>query len=107
MNLMQGDIVLVRYPFSNMVDYKIRPALIVSNDLFNKQSDPWACPISSKNINNYIDVSESLIEGKLNKKSFVKTSAIAFLDVDLILKKIGSIKKEKMKQISVKIIANL
>jgi len=39
MEIQQKELVLLPYPFSNMEGTKVRPALIVSNNLFNKKSD--------------------------------------------------------------------
>jgi mRNA interferase MazF len=102
----QGDLVLIRYPFSNQIDYKIRPAIIVSNNSFNKKFDSWACPVSSKNKNNYFEITNFVENGNLDKKSFVKTDAIASLDSNLVLKKLGKINSEKINLIINKIISN-
>ena len=91
----QGDLILVRFPFSNMVDYKIRPALIVSNNKHNRNFDLWASPITSKNGLDCIALKNSLEEGKLDKESFVKTSVITNIEKDLVLKKIGKLNTEK------------
>jgi len=39
MKVIQREIVLIEYPFSDLLGSKIRPALIISNELFNKKSD--------------------------------------------------------------------
>lgn len=103
----QGDIVLVRYPFSNVTDYKIRPALVISNNEFNKKFDNWICPLTSKKLEQCIPVQSSLIEGKLEKESFAKTNSIATIENDLILKKIGKINKQKTIEIIEQIIKNM
>lgn len=103
----QGDIVLVRFPFSNVIDYKIRPALIVSNNSFNKKFDSWICPITTKKSVQCIEFNDSIIEGKLDRKSFVKTNIVAVIERDLMLKKIGKINHKKTNEIIEKIIKNL
>ncbi len=105
--MQQGDIILVRFPFSNLGQFKVRPALIVSNDDFNKKWDFWACAVTSKNKDQCISLKGSLIEGKFEKESFAKTNAITTLEKDLVLKKIGKIHKEKTKEIVESIIENL
>lgn len=105
--LQQGDLILVRFPFSNLVQFKVRPALIVSNDEFNKNSDVWACAVTSKNKSHCVPLKGSFEEGRLEKESFAKTSAIATIEKELVLKKIGKIGKEKTKEIIEKIIENL
>lgn len=105
--MQQGDIILVRFPFSNLSQFKIRPALIVSNDEFNKTSDVWVCAVTSKKKDHCITLKSSLEEGKFEKESFAKTNAIATIEKDIVLKKIGKIKKEKTSEIIEKIIENL
>ena len=90
----QGDIVLVRYPYTNLVDYKIRPAVIVSNEKFNKAHASFlACPITSKStLPEYcLELTPENFIGKLEAKSFVRADGIALLDKDLFLKEIGSV----------------
>ena len=96
----------VRFPFSNLVQFKVRPALIVSNDEFNKNSDVWACAVTSKNKGHCVSLKGSFDEGKLEKESFAKTNAITTMEKDLVLK-IGKIGKEKTKEIIEKIIENI
>ena len=102
----QGDIILVRYPFSNVIDYKIRPALVVSNSEFNRKFDRLVCPITSKRQEKAIAISGSLAEGKLDRESFAKTNAIATIENDMILKKIGKVSGEKTAEIIGEIIKN-
>jgi mRNA interferase MazF len=42
-----GDVVLVHFPFTDVSGSKLRPALIVSGDSFNKGDDRVLIPISS------------------------------------------------------------
>ena len=39
MNVFQKELILLPYPFSNLEGNKVRPALVVSNDSFNKKGD--------------------------------------------------------------------
>lgn len=101
----QGDIVLVMFPFSNLIDYKIRPALIVSGEKL-KGGDDWFCPITTKERLGSIKINNFLEEGSLDRESFVNFSTIATIDSSRILKKIAHVKKQKMILIIEKIIEN-
>ncbi len=105
--MMQGDIVLVMFPFSNLIDYKIRPALLVSGSKLASTEDKWFCPITSKPDNNFFQINNFLESGNLDRNSFVKTTAISTIDSSRILKKIGHVKETKMKEIIQSIINNL
>jgi mRNA interferase MazF len=44
----QRDIVLLRFPFSNLQSSKVRPAIVLSNDKYNQQSEDFvAVPVTS------------------------------------------------------------
>jgi len=103
----QGDILLVRYPFSNLSDYKIRPAIVVSNTAFNEKHDAWICPVTSKHHDQNILFDGSLTEGTLNKQSYAKPSTIITVNEETILKRVGSLRKEKLLQIIETIKKNL
>ena len=102
----QGEIVLVRYPFTDPHDYKVRPAIIVSNNSFNKKFHPLACPITSKHFDKCIQINNNLSEGNLDKKSFVKTNVIVAIHPELILKIIGKSNKKTIVEIKEKITEN-
>jgi len=95
----QGDIILVKYPFSNLTDYKIRPAIVVSKDEFNLKYDVLACSITSKSKDARISLNGSLSEGELDKDSYVNPTKITPLSEETILQKIGKIKREKLKEV--------
>lgn len=43
---LKGDVVLVRYPFSDLSDYKVRPAIAVSAP--HQSQDVFVVPLTSK-----------------------------------------------------------
>jgi mRNA-degrading endonuclease toxin of MazEF toxin-antitoxin module len=50
MMVTQRDVVLLRFPFSNLRGSKLRPALVISNDSYNSKSEDFiAVVIRSKN----------------------------------------------------------
>ena len=48
MTLTQGDIVIVEFPFTTNLSSKVRPAIVVSNDLVNTSQDVILAQITSK-----------------------------------------------------------
>jgi mRNA interferase MazF len=99
----QGDIVLVRFPFSDLSSSKIRPVLIISNDSYNqKYLDVVVCGITSNlhptDYSIFIDQND-LEMGLLKSKSKIKVDAITALEKSIFLKTIGKIKTEIMKQV--------
>ena len=102
----QGEIILVRYPFTDPHDYKIRPAIIVSNNFFNKKFHTLACPITSKKDPYLFQVNNKLCKGSLDRESFVKTSVVVAIHPELILKVIGKVNQKAIVEIKEKVIQN-
>lgn len=102
MKYKKWDIVLVRFPFTDMSNYKLRPALIISNKDFNNHGNfmfiwiywnKWLWIYSSK-----IDV-DDLKEWKMKKQSYFRFQNIFSLHKDLIEKKVWEIKDSKLEKI--------
>ena len=102
----QGDIVLLEYPSSNLEEKKLRPALIISNNSFNKNSSdcimvPLTSVIKDEPYSIIVD-SKDLSEGKLLKISRIKADKIFSIEKNLIKIKIGKVNQntfEKVKNI--------
>ncbi len=98
MNFKIGDIVLVSFPFSDFSQKKIRPALVVSNNL--KGKDVILCGITSQKDENLISLkNKDLIFGELPKDSFIKAEKIVVFQKNLIFKNVASISKEKQLEV--------
>jgi mRNA interferase MazF len=93
MKVQQKEIVLLPYPFSNLNERKFRPAVVISNNTFNKISnDCLAIPLTSviKNEPYSILINESDLErGRLIKPSRVRVDKIFAVEKNLINVKIG------------------
>jgi mRNA interferase MazF len=50
MSYTQGDVVLVPFPFTDLSDSKIRPAIVVSNKLVNRSDDVILAQITTQPI---------------------------------------------------------
>ncbi|HBB17894.1 MAG TPA: growth inhibitor PemK [Syntrophus sp. (in: bacteria)] len=100
----KGDVVVIPFPFSNLSQSKKRPALILTvlqgNDLI-------LCQITSKSIkDNYaISVDQNdFASGSLNQESNIRPNRLFTADNQIILYRIGNIKKIKLDQVINKII---
>ena len=88
----QRDIIIIPFPYSDLTGAKQRPALILSNDLINKTEDRICCLITSNEPLNGIII-DSLEEGKLPFKSWVKPYRVFTVHEKIIKKKLCVITK--------------
>jgi len=99
----QRDILLTKFPFSDLVGFKVRPVLVLSNDSYNRRfSDLLICAItSSPRPHEYATslVSKDLEQGELKVESKVRADTITSIEQQIVLKKIGRVKKEKYHQV--------
>ena len=97
----QKDLLLVPFPFSDQSGKKVRPVIVISNNEFNKYSDDVIVVGVTSNISKdkYTITLENtnLDEGKLSTKCCIKVENLLKLDKELIIKKIGKINKENLK----------
>lgn len=93
----QKDIVLTKFPFSNLTDFKVRPVLVLSKDSYNrKYADVIVCAITSnleESDYGLTITTESLEEGHLKMASKIRADAITNIEQAIILKKIGKVKQ--------------
>ena len=108
MNFRQKEIVLLPYPFTDQEGSKVRPAVIVSNDLFNKNShDCILVPMTSVIKNEICSViinQEDTALGKIPKQSRIRYDKLFAIDKSLIIMEIGKLKDRKFEEIKQKII---
>ena len=99
----QRDLILVPFPFSDQSGRKVRPAVVISNNYFNNNSEDILIVGVTSNISKDQYAlslnNEGLEEGKLITNCCIKVENILKLDKELIIKKIGKIKNEKFKDI--------
>jgi mRNA interferase MazF len=102
----QGSVVLVDFNYSNQVQSKVRPALVVSNSRYNTISrdvivmkitsrKPTMMSVSLKN--------GDLQSGSLDHSSYVQADGIYALEKELICNTIGIVRPEKMQEVRDKI----
>jgi len=104
----QRDILLIPFPFSDQSGRKVRPVIVISNNEFNEHSgDIIVVGVTSNIIKDKYTISftnKEIEEGKLITQCCIKTENILKIDKELIIKKIGKIKKDTLRKIVNKII---
>ena len=99
----QKEIILLPYPFSDLGGKKVRPALVVSNNAFNKKSsDCIMVPLTSVIKDEPYSVvinQEDLSSGKLIKTSRIRADKIFSVEKSLVRKKIGIIKDNAFEKV--------
>lgn len=99
----QRDLLLVPFPFSDQSGRKVRPVIVLSNNRFNESSQDIIVSGVTSNLSKdkytlRLD-NRDLEKGRLTTECMIKVENILRLDKGLIIKKIGSIKKGKLKEI--------
>lgn len=100
----KGDIVIIPFPFSDLSNFKKRPALVITK---LKGQDLILAQITSQSINDDYGINinnEDFSVGSLKVISNIRPNRIFTADENIILYKIGSLKKEKLDQAISKII---
>lgn len=84
----QKDIVLIPFPYSDLIGSKKRPALIISNEKINKTEDRICCLVTSNIHEKDIEIKNSDFKnGRLPFKSSVRPHRIFTIDKKIIIKK--------------------
>lgn len=103
MGVEQREIVLIKFPFSDLSSNKVRPALIVSNNEFNNiGEDLLLIPITSvlKEVKYSIFVSNNNLDsGNLIVDSRLRIDKLTSLDKNMIVKKIGKVSFEFFEEV--------
>lgn len=103
MNYNQGDLVVVKFPFTDLSDTKVRPGLIVSNNSVNGSGDYIIAMITNQTIRGQqgIQIKSSDLETSLlkNAEPFVYCKKTASLHKSIITKKISSITNREKKKL--------
>lgn len=96
--LSQRDIVLLSFPFSDLKSSKVRPAIVMSNDGYNRSSEDFiAVPITSNlKFRDYavLITNEDLESGRLIVDSKAKVDRVFSVSQRLVRMKIGRMKVE-------------
>jgi len=101
-NYSKSKVVLVKYPFTDLVNFKVRPAIIISKGVYN---DIFIVPLTSKTL--FLRESEFILndwkKAGLNIVTAVKRG-IYTIDSKLILKEIGYLTKDDFEKLKLSIL---
>ena len=101
----QGDIVVVRFPFTDGSEFKKRPALVISNDLVNDTGDYLLVQITSKTHADglSIEIENTDVLRPLALRSYVRSHKIFTVNESLVLSKITEVHTHFVKKVADKI----
>ena len=93
----QGDIVAIAFPFSDLSARKVRPALVLSNNSYNKNNNIILGGIYGKAGPRAIPLTNAdLVHKKLNKDSFIDLQNIFSAERTLIGKSVDTLSSKML-----------
>jgi len=96
----KGDIVLFPFPFTDLRDRKLRPCLVMSEEM---GQDILLCQITSRNLKKdkyCIEVpKESTLDGSLHIDSYVRANKLFTAETAMILRKICKLDKKRYQRV--------
>ena len=93
----KGDIILVPFPFTDLTDSKIRPALVLIDSEFDVTLAFISTQIHWKEETDIM--LEPEISNGLKKESLIRLSKLATIDKDLIFGRLGQITIIELKKV--------
>jgi mRNA-degrading endonuclease toxin of MazEF toxin-antitoxin module len=88
----QGDIVVMSFPFADTAERKERPAVVLSNTAYNKQSNVLFAGIyTKKRPHAVLLTTRDVIHKKLNHDSYISLQNIASIDRGHITKVVDTL----------------
>ena len=97
--LVKGDIIVLEFPFSNLIQVKRRPSLVIK---VPKGGDIIVCQITGKSYEKSVEIpikNEDFYRGNLKAESYVRLDKIFSIEKSLIKYKVGLLKKDKFNEI--------
>ena len=99
----QRDLVILSYPFSDLKTTKVRPAIVVSNNSYNSESQDMVVVPLTTNLSltkHAITLTADMLEkGKLIRESKVKVDRIVSLNQHLVRKVVGKVNEKVLDEI--------
>ena len=114
MSWQRGDVVLCRVPMpsTQLQQFKVRPAVIVSADMLNQSDDVMVVPCTS-NTRRPIAATQYLITGaevvavRIRVDSIIRCESIFTLNQSMVLRRLGGLSAEMIDRMSICLIAAL
>lgn len=106
----RGDIILIKFPFTDLTSIKVRPALVVSSDQYNNASnDAIFMLITSKISNSFME--DFIVDSNhpefsatgLKQPSLFKIDRIVILSKTIAARKLGEAGPQIMNEISLRL----
>ena len=101
--LVRGDIIVLEFPFSNLIQVKRRPSLVIK---VPKGDDVIVCQITGRSYEKSVEIpinKEDFHKGNLKVESYIRLDKIFSIEKSLIKYKVGSLKQEKFNEVIDKI----
>ncbi|RPI13534.1 MAG: type II toxin-antitoxin system PemK/MazF family toxin [Ignavibacteriae bacterium] len=105
----EGQIVLFRFPQTNLIESKLRPAILITK-IPGEYPDWLSCMITSQLKHNNSDFDVEIKEHDddftatgLKADSVIRTTRLAVVDEKILLGKIGEISSDRLTEIKQKI----
>lgn len=101
MEVHQGDIVAVDFPFSDGTKVKRRPALVLSGKMINQTGDILLMQITSKSKNDGLTIllENSDLARALPLRSFLRLHKIFTLDKSLVVKHLSQLNESRFREV--------
>ncbi len=99
---------MIKFPFSDHVGFKIRPALVVSNSKFNRGDNVVVVAISSQKSNDAFSVglnNRDLQKGELLRNSYVRCGSVLAIEKILTRKTVAILSGKKLEEVIKKFIS--
>ena len=99
----KGDVVILEFPFSNLIQVKKRPSLVIK---VPRGEDIIVCQITGKSYEKSVEIpikKEDFCKENLKVESYMRLDKIFSIEKSLIKYKAGSLKQEKFNEILDKI----
>ena len=109
------SIVLIRYPFTDLTSFKVRPAIILTPDKLLNKIDEVLCLFISSSIPDELLETDFILERThssfsktgLKYRSVLRAHKLALLHKSLVIRILGELENELMKEINKRLIIAL